>query len=137
MLGSIPSLRAEVAFDFIAETSLIVVPVMINGHGPYRFLLDTGATHTVLSETIADTLKIPQRRRGTLVTAGGSIDVTVRALRTLKIGTAQLDNIEIAVGNLERIKTLRVDGLLGGDFLRRFLLVIDYDGKVLNIKPST
>lgn len=41
MLGSIPLLRAEVASDFIAKTYLIVVPVMINGHGSHRFGSDS------------------------------------------------------------------------------------------------
>jgi hypothetical protein len=60
MLGSIPSLRAELAFDFIAETSCIVVPV-INGHGPYRFLIDKGAKSNVREhtpQTIATTGRI-------------------------------------------------------------------------------
>src|SRR5262249_28820323 len=130
--GFITSLEAEVPFDFIAKTSLVVVPVMINGQGPYRFLLDTGATTTVLSRAIADKLKIPQKGRGTLATARGNVDVTIRALTALKVGTAQLDNIEIAVGNFDLMRTLGVDGILGSDYLRRFVLFIDYDSKVVN-----
>jgi Aspartyl protease len=61
IIASAVPLRAEVTFDFIGNTSLIVVPVSINGQGPYRFLLDTGANNTVLSAAVADSLKIPHR----------------------------------------------------------------------------
>jgi predicted aspartyl protease len=130
------SVRADVTFDFVANTSLIVVPVTINGHGPYRFLLDTGASNTILSAAVADSLKIVQRRRGTIITAGGNVDVSIRTIRTLNLGMAQLTNIEIAVGDFDLMRKLNVDGLLGGDYLRRFRVDIDYDGKVLKIEPG-
>jgi predicted aspartyl protease len=121
------------AFDFVADTPLIVVPVTINGHGPYRFLFDTGATNTILSSVVADSLKIPVRRRGTIVTAGGNVAVTIRTLRTLNVGTAQLENVEIA-GDFDLMKRLNVDGLLGGDYLRKFRVDIDYNGKTVKIE---
>jgi predicted aspartyl protease len=125
---------ADVAFDFVADTSLIVVPVTINGHGPYRFLLDTGATSTILSSAVADSLKIPVRRRGRVLTAGGNVKVTIRTMRTLNVGKAHLEDIEIAVGEFDLMKRLNVDGLLGGDYLRKFRVNIDYDGKTMKIE---
>ena len=136
MIASALPLRAEVTFDFIGNTSLIVVPVTINGQGPYRFLLDTGANKTILFTAVADSLKIPHRRRAKVLTAGGNVDVSVRALRTLKVGRAQLEDIEITVTDFELLKTLKVDGVLGNDYLRRFRLVIDYDNKVVEIDPA-
>lgn len=130
------SFPADVTFDFVAATSLIVVPVTINGQGPYRFLLDTGASNTILSAAVADNLKIAPRRRGMILTAGGNVDVSIRTIRTLNVGMAQLTNIEIAVGDFDLMKKLNVDGLLGGDYLRRFRVDIDYDGKVLKIEPG-
>jgi predicted aspartyl protease len=129
------AIGSEVAFDFIANTSLIVVPVTINGHGPYRFLLDTGASTTILSAAVADNLKIPLRRRAAILTAGRTVDVSIRAIRTLNVGGAQLVNIAIAVGDIDLMRKLKVDGLLGTDYLRRFKVDIDYLGKVLKIEP--
>ncbi len=31
----------------------VMVPVMVNGNGPFIMLLDTGATHSVISEEVA------------------------------------------------------------------------------------
>jgi hypothetical protein len=46
-----------------------------------------------------------------------------------------MENVEIAVGNLPLMKTLKVDGLLGGDYLRRFKVSIDYDNMIVDIQP--
>jgi predicted aspartyl protease len=125
----------KVAFDFVANTSLVVVPVRINGHGPYRFLLDTGAANTILSLSIAEGLGIPRGRAYTIISAGGNVSGTVRHLSTLTVGTARLESVEIAVANVPLLKTMNVDGVLGSDYLRRFKISIDYDNQVVDIEP--
>jgi hypothetical protein len=124
-----------VVFDYVDNTSLIVVPVMINNHGPYKFLLDTGTTKTILSAKVADTLALPRVRIEMLFSAGGNLAVTARTLNLLQVGMTRAENVEIAVGNLPLMKTLQVDGLLGGDYLRRFKVSIDYDNMIVDIQP--
>jgi predicted aspartyl protease len=124
-----------VTFDFVSNTSLVVVPVTINGSGPYRFLLDTGASDSILSATVADRLGIPDGIPRTLLTAGGNVPVTLRMIMTLNVGAARLENIGIAVANFDLLRSLNVDGILGGDYLRRFKVSIDYDNQLVNIEP--
>ena len=124
-----------VAFDFIANTSLVVLPVSINNAGPYRFLLDTGASNTILSANVAENLGIPKGRSQMLLTAGGNLPVTVRMIDTLQVGAARLEKVEIAVTNFALMNTLNVDGVLGGDYLRQFKVSIDYDNKIVEIEP--
>jgi predicted aspartyl protease len=125
----------KVAFDFVDNTSLVVVPVRINGHGPYRFLLDTGASNTILSRSIAEGLGIPKVRSYTIISAGGNVSGTVGKLSTLTVGPARLEDVEIAVANVPLLKTMNVDGILGSDYLRRFKISIDYDNQVVDIEP--
>jgi hypothetical protein len=40
----------------------ILVPVKINGQGPYTFVLDTGATFTCIDQKLVDQLKLPETR---------------------------------------------------------------------------
>jgi predicted aspartyl protease len=128
---------SAVRFEFAADTSLVLVPIYVNGHGPYRFLLDTGASHSVLSQEVADRLEIPRGRAEKLITAGGAVPVTIRQLDALQFGAARIVRLSIAVANLVLLADLRVDGILGGDCLRYFNPAIDYAGKVVRIEPSS
>jgi hypothetical protein len=130
-----PGKVGGVVFDYVPGTSLIVVPVMINGRGPYEFLLDTGSTKTILSTKVADTLRLTPLRMETLFFSGGTLLATARKLRILQVGITKVENIEIEAGNLPLMQRLKVDGLLGGDYLHRFKVSIDYDSMIVDIQP--
>src|SRR5947208_17196865 len=89
-----------IAFDYVPNSSLIVVPVMINKHGPYKLLLDTGTTRTILSAKVADKLGLPKGRIEMLFSTGGNLPVTIRPLRILELGKTRLENIRVSSGNL-------------------------------------
>src|SRR4030095_1442816 len=57
-------------FELTAHGS-ISLPVMLNGRGPYRMLLDTGSTHSVISSSIARSLAAPVVSRTVIVTPTG------------------------------------------------------------------
>jgi predicted aspartyl protease len=130
-----PGNGGAVVFHYVGDTSLIVVPVMINEHGPYKFLLDTGANKTILSKDVADSLGLPEGGVQRLLSASGSLPVTTRRLDILRLGVTRAEKVEIAVGNLPLMKTLHLDGLLGGDYLRLFKISIDYDNMIVDIQP--
>jgi hypothetical protein len=52
----------------------------------------------------------------------------------LNVGGAKLENITVAVGDIDLMKKLNVEGLLGSDYLRKFKVGIDYDSRVLKIE---
>jgi predicted aspartyl protease len=124
----------EIAFSLVRD-SLVVVPVVLNGQGPFRFLLDTGATHSILSTAVADRLKIPTASSGALITAGGSVPVTVRVIEVVQIGPVRIGKTTIAVSDAEILRTLRVDGIIGADYLKQFRISIDYMHRVLSLQP--
>jgi predicted aspartyl protease len=43
-----------------SKQALISVPVFVDGRGPYSFVMDTGATSTVVSNEMADALALPR-----------------------------------------------------------------------------
>ena len=45
----------------------MTVPVLINGQGPFNFLIDTGAEASVLSHALADQLQLNDRDTALLV----------------------------------------------------------------------
>jgi hypothetical protein len=124
-----------VTFNFIGETSLVSLPVTINDRGTFLFLLDTGASRTILSSAAADRLAIPKGRNMTMLTASGGLAVSLRTLESLQVANARLSDVEIGVADPPLMRALHVDGILGSDYLRRFKVTIDYDNEVVDIEP--
>lgn len=134
---------ATTAAAQVSPNVRIMVPVSVNGQGPFEFLFDTGATHTVLSDQLAVRLGLPVneppyvRVRGV---AGVSTAPTV-FLSSVRSGELQLDQIRtpVLVGPVME----GVDGILGmqgladkkinADFLRDQVHIVDSDGLPANI----
>jgi predicted aspartyl protease len=123
-------------FKFIRGTSLVSVPVTINDRSTFLFLLDTGASSTILSSAAADRLGIPKGGNMTMLTAGGYLPVSLRNLESLQVANARLSRVEIAVAEVPLMQKLHVDGILGSDYLRRFKVTIDYDNELVEIEPN-
>jgi predicted aspartyl protease len=126
-------IQAGISFSLVRD-SLIVVPVFVNGHGPYRFLLDTGATHSIVSREVADQLGIPILEVQSLITAGGSVPVTVRTVEIVQIGDVRIPQAHIAVSDAGLLRQLRLDGIIGADYLKDYKISIDYAHKLLTIQ---
>lgn len=105
---------------------LLVVPVRVDGTGPYPFLLDTGATRSLVDEALADRLRLP--RAGVVAhetaVASGSAGL-VRGALTL--GGVQGDGVLIRA-SLDSLADLdpRPRGVVGQDLLRQANWWIDY-----------
>jgi clan AA aspartic protease (TIGR02281 family) len=113
----------------------IIVPVTINGRGPVRLLLDTGASTVTLSRALAARLGI-NWRDGALVTATLADGKTTTAysvlLRSVAIGDFSAANVRAVV--LEQPPAPGIDGLLGMSYLQRFVLRIDAANKKFVMK---
>ncbi len=76
--------------------------ILIDGHGPFRFLLDTGAESTVLDPAVAEQIGLRPNYRvevvsvngSRLVAAAGSVDLTVDG--TVVKGEVLLDSMALA-----------------------------------------
>ena len=124
--SSVPSSNG-VAFA-LHDDGAVVVPVMINGAGPFAFLLDTGSTHTSIGAALAARLAAPVVARARVITATGSEMSLVVRLGALEVGQSRADGILASVvpdGRLA-IADRSVSGILGQDFLARFIYTLDY-----------
>ncbi len=96
------------------------------------FLVDTGATHVALSQTVAEQIglnyKAGQRSLGQ--TANGQIVAYRVTLDTVRIGDVQVYNVEAAVlpAGMEQV-------LLGNSFLTRFQMKRENDKMTLDKRP--
>lgn len=119
-----------------AEQSMIVVPVMINGAGPFDFQLDTGCTSSIVDQRLADELHLTATGRAILQAAQGEAVTTVAQTDSVKMGDASVTGLDVLV--VERLVNLRlkVRGVLGEDFLRHFDVYIDNRHHVIQLETG-
>jgi clan AA aspartic protease (TIGR02281 family) len=118
---------------------LYVVPVELNGFRTAQLILDTGASHTILSqELVRDLALMPSDFRPGLVvlkTAAGSVDAQVVRIDSMKISTAEVKNSSAAVHTVPDFPP-GVDGLLGLSFLHQFEVTLDSSKGELRLKKA-
>ncbi len=96
----------------------IWAPVMINGQGPFRLVLDTGASHSAITALVALALGIPTDQSPPVMLRGVTGFATVPTIRvdTLSVGDLSVDQailpiVPDALGGAEGI--LGSEGLVG------------------------
>ncbi len=120
----------------------LIVPVKINGRGPYDFVLDTGATFTCVDQPLAEELKLPawSGPLGSVVITGGEGQVGFVKIDTLEVGdTAQASELVACKLDLSRMQPpgFGIKGLVGLNFLKSYRLTIDFERKLLRLdKPA-
>jgi len=80
--------------------------VFLNGRGPYRFLLDTGAQSNQIDTAVAEELAVTATFRTDFVTAAGSLRVAGARLAEVTLGSARAENQEFLFTNLEAVHAL-------------------------------
>ena len=123
--------------------------IMVQGkiHGKEaRFLIDTGASRSVFDpNTITDFIDNVAFEKKEGMTAGvGSSDLESATfmIEVFSIGKLEIHDYEAVALDLENIHEMygklslpRIDGIIGGDLLKRYKAVINYKGKKMRLTP--
>jgi len=121
--------RAVSTVNFqLLDGYVIVIPVTVNGAGPYEFLLDTGANTTLVSVEFARQLRLRPIDRVELVTVAGSQIVPRVWLESVKVGAKSATDLEALLSDLREARAVKPEicGALGQNFLSRFNYLINY-----------
>ena len=114
----------------------------IDDRGPYWLTVDTGATLTVLDPITAAELGLdvqPSDARPDVGVGAGTTAVSVST--GASIGVGELPPFRpsplyvIGVRDAEAMLGHRIDGVLGHDFLERFIVEFDYRGSAVRLHP--
>jgi predicted aspartyl protease len=111
----------------------LTLPVTVNGHGPYEFMVDTAAERSVLSREIAEQLKLPVAGAARLHGIAGVEPVEM--LRDVDLGFGELHKSGLDPLLVPRHR-LEIDGVLGLDALDDRCVVLDYGEHLLTITET-
>ena len=101
----------------------MTVPVTISGHGPYRFLVDTGAQATVVTHRVTEPLKLLPTGRAMLVAMGSAQMVETIDIDDLAFANRSFSGI---TAPLLKADNVGADGIIGLDSLQGLKVVIDF-----------
>lgn len=128
-----PGPAAEIISTSDDAVNRMTVPVMINGAGPFNFVIDTGADRTVISRELATRLALPESGTATLHSMSGVTQVTTVKIAQLQVSTNVIR--DIAAPALAA-RHLGADGLLGIDSLKDQRIILDFPAETMTIEPA-
>lgn len=111
----------------------MTVEVRVNGRGPYRFLVDSGADSSVVGLRIARELQLPAGTPVILNSMTARARVERALVDELSLGASKIHNLELPV-LLER--DLGGDGLIGIDSLAEQRLMLDFEKRVIKVEDA-
>jgi hypothetical protein len=120
-----PDLRKSLAFEL--HMNDIIVPVRVQGHGPFRFLLDTGSTRSLLTARLAADLRMNTDSRTRMLTPAGEALLPV-AITTLQLPGHRAYTSAVTVVAASELAGVgpNIDGILGQDVLASHSYTLDY-----------
>jgi predicted aspartyl protease len=111
----------------------IVAPVMIDGGGPYPFIVDTGASYSSISPALVATLKLSAADALSLEVNGitGSAREPSALIQTLAAGALRLEDVRLPV--VWAPLMAGADGILGVAGLAHDCIVVDFEWNRVSI----
>lgn len=112
----------------------MTVNVDINGQGPYRFLVDSGADSSVVGLRLAQELQLPLSTPVILHGMTGSARVDRVKVDELRLGSSIVQNMELPA---LREQDLGGDGMIGIDALLEQRLMMDFEKRIITSEDAS
>jgi hypothetical protein len=112
------------------KSNSLFAEVIVNGRGPFKFLLDTGASKTIVSRRLADELGVEAIGEIPARGVGGYGGMHFGSIDSLMIGDISWYLKRIMIFDFNSMTGGRmssIDGILGYDFFARFPLLINFN----------
>jgi len=133
-------MREGIGFRLTRLRPVPIVEAEVNGVGPLRFILDTGASMTVITPAAAQAAGVkPTGQKPTAVGAGGASAARLARLKRFRVGTRAVRGLQVVLLNLSHVEKplgIQLDGIIGYNFFRNCVVTIDYPQRMLYLAPS-
>ncbi|HEY1108827.1 MAG TPA: retropepsin-like aspartic protease, partial [Opitutaceae bacterium] len=122
----------------------LVIEVKWDRYGPYRFLIDTGSSVTLMSPALARRYPgwtVSPMSRRVMGPDGRVIELPEASMRRLELNGVRFDDVPVLLYDCAPFSAhlgTRIDGVLGFPLFREVLLTLDYPGsKIVLQRPKT
>lgn len=138
---TLPPGKTRVQFPIEVYNNLVVVPMILNGQLPLKFILDTGVRTSILTErAYSDILNLQYSRKYTIAGPGGEklVDAYVTNNVSLDMPGVQGRGHAMLVLDQDYLELRNylgtdVHGILGYELFSRFIIKVDYERKTLTL----
>jgi clan AA aspartic protease (TIGR02281 family) len=116
---------------------VVVIQATLNNKRAAKFVVDTGASYTLISNALARELSInvgADTKTLPFQTANGLINAPVTSLESITVGGMEIRDLPTAVH--DAVPDPQVAGLLGLNFLSHFRMDIDTKNGVLHLEKK-
>ena len=136
----------SVELPFQKESNLIILPIQLNGRGPYNFILDTGSgSGLVFNQKVVNQEGLTNCRKVPIYADNGSkvTDLLVANDIALSLDGVKGENQSMLVLqedhiNIRNVIGIDAHGVLGSELFNRFIVKVDYENKALTLyDPSS
>lgn len=122
-------LAQPIVLPFVYLDHEILIKVRVNDRQPVDFLLDTGASQTVVDRRVAASMLLEKQGALSIASASGNLSAQTTNLGKLEVGSLVVKDAPAIICDLtaeSRQLGRLVAGIIGNDFLSQFALTIDY-----------
>jgi hypothetical protein len=122
----------------VREGCPVVDGVYVNGHGPYRFLLDTGTQLNHLDPKLAKSIGLKATLRVDVISAFAVAQAPAAEGIEIALESVRAGGQRMVFSDLETVHRLGFDikGVLGQEFLSRFDYLLDLRAKLLEFRKQ-
>jgi hypothetical protein len=131
---SLPA-AGSVTLPFRLLNNHVFVDVRIDGKGPFPFLVDTGGHNILTTSTLNALGRISQGEGQSSGSGAASVSSGYAKVRSIDAGGAEVrDQTMVTLDFSPRaVEGIEVGGMLGAEFLQRFVVRFDYGASTLTL----
>lgn len=125
-----PSATTTDALRYLDAARRLTVQALVNGQGPFSFLVDTGASGSAISRDLAEQLGLQPSGTVQLHGLAGSQTVETVRVETLQVGRRMRGGMTLPIVEREH---LGAAGVLGLEWLGNNSLMLDYESRRMHV----
>lgn len=130
--------RTQVVVPLLEQSDAsLVVPTLVNDKIMGTFIVDTGASYTVITPALAERLGVritPETPRVSMITANGHIRAPLVTLRNITIGELRVPSVQAVVQPIGNGDDVLLSGLLGMNFFSGMELTVKQDRLIIGVQ---